>query len=204
LKNVVAFVDLALILATTPSNGAKTRLYTTVKNILDGACAEDESISRTYIYDCAPYGGLKDNPVTGKEEDFRETEQFANVTHSHLTLSRVSGFIMREAPIIFHGWNVNGGRASPKFSTKAKSVLVVQDLMNLLLWKNPPDAILLLFGDGTLSPVIQQISRSGIEVIGANLRSYPMPDLVPSCDDTRKLMDDENGTWYIEAAFHED
>lgn len=135
---------------------------------------------RIFFYDCEPYTGRQNNPVSGSMVDFSKSPQA--VKHRSLldALEQTPDFAVRRGELVFRGWKlgpatlrsiVPGQQPNPLTATsflpdviqKGVDMRIGPDIAALAL-KRLATSVVLVTGDSDMIPAMRFARREGLRV----------------------------------------
>ncbi len=200
----------------------------TPQDVIDLAHAvlkPDEKLFRAYFYDCEPFAGEKEHPVTGKKIDYSATSTSISRTDFLEHLSRRDNIAFRRGRLSHKGWALSRAAndkllqslrrdaddfqwkpvpadIQPQFSQKAVDMKIGLDVA-WLSSKNIVGTIILFGCDTDYIPAMKHARREGCRVAIACFpkpRQPECPDLHPELlehADECRMMRYEAGTFSL-------
>jgi uncharacterized LabA/DUF88 family protein len=157
-----------------------------------------EDLFRLFYYDCPPYAGVEENPISREKIDFKELSKSKSRRRFLEEMSRKPFVAMRLGVAKARGWALHGsfvqsaienGRPGSELSAADVFVNIEQkgvdmrigiDVSTLSL-KRIVDRIILISGDTDMVPAIKLARREGVQVFGLR---------VNGCKISRELQED--------------
>ena len=163
---------------------------------------EDEDLFRVYYYDCDPYAGVVQHPITGEEIDFGKTKQYRYRSKLYADLSRMDKIAFRRGVLKHREWKIKRRdlaeiienklpyekwKIVPNFNQKGVDIKIGLDIA-WLSSKRIVDRIALFTGDTDFVPAMKFARREGVQVVlivfeGANVHT----DLMEHADEVRPI-----------------
>jgi uncharacterized LabA/DUF88 family protein len=147
-----------------------------VQNIVKNIIAElnfQGLLYRVYFYDCPPYSGKTQLPITHTPYDFEATPQYGKMVQLLKDIKLLPFFAVREGILSFQGWTLKKSHygASPLTddcftpSLKQKGVDIKIGLdVAWVSFNRIATNIILVTGDSDFIPVVKTARRSGVFV----------------------------------------
>lgn len=155
-----------------------------------------DDLFRIYYYDCLPFDGTVENPISGDEVDYSETPKTAALKSFCQKLARMPKIAFRSGKLSYDGWNVpprkirqlhNNNRAPAaadlkvKFSQKQVDMKIGLDIA-WLASKQIVDKIVLVTSDSDFVPAMKFARREGVRVYLVCLNHRVKSELIEHSD----------------------
>jgi len=164
--------------------GQAYRRQPTVEEIvrLGKSClSEEEELFRIYFYDCPPFDKNKNNPISGKKLNFKDTPYFVKCTNFQAELAEHEQVAFRFGQLNHKAWRLkqralrgllkskNGGEIGPDdiephFEQKRVDIKIGLDIAWLAL-KRIVERIVLVTGDSDFIPAMKFARIEGIQIV---------------------------------------
>jgi uncharacterized LabA/DUF88 family protein len=168
------------------------------------ACLDQaEELFRIYYYDCPPFEGVKQNPLSKKSIDFSATKVCRDRKALLDRLARKDHVALRKGELSFDGW-VIGQMATTDIIKTSRAVVDTDLRPNLrqkrvdmtigldVAWlasKRIVDRIILVAVDSDFVPAMKFARREGLQVVLVTLgHSRTKPDMFEHCDEHRNVV----------------
>ncbi len=157
--------------------------------IMDDPEFENDQLFRAYYYDSPPYGGKAVHPISQREIEFSQTEQY-RIKHEYLTqLMRMPRMALRLGSLAMQGWKLNKKNMRAIMETLSQqrplqpqdvSINLVQKEVDMLMgldiaWiaaRDMVEKIVLLTGDADMIPAMNFAREHGMLVFVAKFGYY--------------------------------
>jgi len=150
-----------------------------VERIARACLGQDEECLRILYYDCPPYRGEVQTPISKKPHQFKGHDGWLR------NLAQRDLFAVREGVLKFRGWtpkkSLPVGTAptvdtdfEPNFQQKGVDMRIGLDIA-ILAANRAVDRVAILTADTDLVPVMKHARRSGIQVVVLALSGVPPP-----------------------------
>lgn len=147
---------------------------------------EDENVLRAYYYDCRPYNGRQNRPISGEEIEYSLHSGWMD------ELSRRDLMHLRLGHLKFRGWvfrddgdgdsDLTDDHFVPSFEQKGVDLMIALDVANLVDQK-AIDRLIVVTGDTDLTPVLDLARNKGVSVIVANPPGWQLHDTLQTNSD---------------------
>jgi uncharacterized LabA/DUF88 family protein len=154
-----------------------------VKNIIVDLKFQDMQY-RVYFYDCPPYSGKTQLPITHAPYNFESTLQYSKMIQLLKDIKRLPFFAVREGMLSFQGWilkkacygasPLTDDCFSPNLKQKGVDIKIGLDVA-WVSYNKIATNIVLITGDSDFVPVVKTARRNGVFVylftLGHNVKS---------------------------------
>jgi uncharacterized LabA/DUF88 family protein len=151
-----------------------------------------EEAYRFMYYDCAPFSGSVQQPVSGNRRNFQANVQWLHeLSHKDLFAVRLGtlkfrGFVLRNIPYQPQG-PLTDADFEPKFEQKGVDMRIGIDMANIS-HNRSVDLIALATNDTDCIPAMKYARRSGLQVALVVVPGYtPTPELLAHSDYHRSI-----------------
>jgi uncharacterized LabA/DUF88 family protein len=151
-----------------------------------------EEIQRIMYYDCAPFSGSVQQPVSGTRRNFQSNDQWLHeLSRKDLFAVRLGtlkfrGFVLKNIPYQPAG-PLTDGDFEPKFEQKGVDMRIGIDMANVSHNKSV-DLIALATNDTDCIPAMKYARRCGLQVALVVVPGYtPAPELLSHSDYHRNI-----------------
>lgn len=152
-------------------NAGQTYTPDFIEKFANSLSATDEDVIRILYYDCAPFQGQKQKPVSGQLQNFAKSDGWLR------DLAERDFFAVRLGVLKWRGWvprNVlaQGGAISDQdfkaaFEQKGVDLRIGLDIATYAL-DGLVDRIILVTGDTDLIPAMKLARRRGVQIVGVD------------------------------------
>ncbi|MEM1020007.1 MAG: NYN domain-containing protein [Sphingomonadales bacterium] len=162
-----------------------------IEEFAQEALLDTETALRVFYYDCRPYNGRQNRPISGEEIEYSLHSGWMD------ELGRRDLFAIRLGHLKFRGWvfrddgdgegDLTDDHFVPSFEQKGVDLQMALDIANLIA-KNAVERIILVTGDTDLVPALDYIRQSAVSLVVANPPGWQLHDLLLShADETRDV-----------------
>jgi uncharacterized LabA/DUF88 family protein len=138
----------------------------------------EEDLFRIYYYDCLPFDGTRQNPISKAQTNFRKTPTYHRQAALIDALSKMRHVAFRRGEISFNGWaltrnaaedifknprNVKDSDLSPNLGQKQVDMKIGLDIA-WLSSKRIVERLIIVAGDSDLVPAMKFARREGLQV----------------------------------------
>jgi uncharacterized LabA/DUF88 family protein len=150
-----------------------------IESFCKSVVQKNETLSRTYFYDCPPFGEQRPLPVSNQKFDFKSTEVFTTATAFQDELRGNEFFTYRSGHLSFDGWKLKDSSVAsqiaapcqlsdadfePVLTQKQVDMKIGLDVAKLSL-SRIVDRILLATSDADFIPAIDVAKSKKVEVV---------------------------------------
>ena len=135
---------------------------------------------RVFFYDCEPYTGTENNPISGSPVDYSKTKIATQYRSLLDGLEHTPDFAVRRGDVLFHGWKLGDATLRsitpgspppaltersfvPDLSQKGVDMRIGLDIAALSL-KRLVSSVVLVTGDSDMVPAMRFARREGLRV----------------------------------------
>ncbi len=139
-----------------------------IEDVAHACVANDETLLRILYYDCAPYKGSPDLPVSGKPANFQGSDEWLKILAAkpqfavRLGTLKFRGFVPKRYPIASQKLSDNDFK--PKFEQKGVDMRLGLDIATYAR-SRAVDRIILVTGDTDCLPVMKLARADGLQVV---------------------------------------
>lgn len=147
-----------------------------IEDVAHALLRPGEQLVRVLYYDCRPFTGEVQMPVSGEPWSFKAGGGWLD------ELARRNYFTVRLGQLRFRGWKPArlplGGTVTdqdfrPDFEQKGDGILLALDLAALVAAK-AAEKLILVSSDGELAPALALARQSGVQTIGVDFPNGPV------------------------------
>ncbi len=150
-----------------------------IESFCKSVVQKNETLYRTYFYDCPPFGERRPLPVSNQKFDFKTTEVFTTATAFQDELRRNQFFTYRSGHLSFDGWKLKDSSVAsqiaapgqlsdsdfePVLTQKQVDMKIGLDVAKLAM-SHTVDRILLATSDADFIPAIDFARSKKVEVV---------------------------------------
>lgn len=169
----------------------------------------NEELFRFYYYDCPPFEGTLQNPISGQKTDYAQTKTSKARKQFLYELAKKDQIAFRRGTLSFDGWQITGEavqrliKASssapptpvtlladdvhPQFTQKRVDMNIGLDVA-WLSSKRLVDRIVLVTADSDFIPAMKFARREGVQVVLVPLEGRPKAELIEHADFVRNVV----------------
>ena len=139
-----------------------------IEAVARASVAEDESLLRILYYDCAPYQGKSNLPVSGKLHTFQGSDEWLKTLAAKPQFAvrfgtlKFRGFELKKTPISTRGLTDEDFR--PRFEQKGVDMRIGLDIAGYAANRSV-DRIVLITGDTDCLPAMKLARTAGLQVV---------------------------------------
>lgn len=147
-----------------------------IEDVAHALLKPQEQLVRVLYYDCRPFSGDVQLPVSGEPWSFKAGGGWLD------ELARRNYFSVRLGHLRFRGWKpvrlplgqqVTDQDFRPDFEQKGDGILLALDLAGLVQ-SRAADKLILVSSDGELAPALALARQSGVQTIGVDFPNGPV------------------------------
>lgn len=142
-----------------------------VERVAHQCVAEGETLTRVLYYDCAPFNGEVDLPVSGEKKEFAKPDTWLQ------TLAKRDYFAVRRGVLKFRGWKLktvpaaarepNDNDFAPDFEQKGVDMRIGLDVATFSDNRSV-ERLALITNDTDCAPAMKYARRAGLQIVLLN------------------------------------